>query len=203
MEKYTCSLLFILAIISCPSVQAQPRIGLKAGLVASSVDAEYSNSYEDYTQKTKVGFLFGVLLDWPLSKNLALRPGAEFVVKGSRERRRRSYFMGGENYDYTVGQPLTYIDIPLNLLYSINGSKGKLLMGGGPVASFRVNSNYSGNHTLKTFDPGINILAAYEWPIGFSLNLNHTRSLQNISSDKQYFDHFRNYYYGLTLGYIF
>jgi hypothetical protein len=203
MENNTCSLLFILAILSCSWVQAQPRIGLKAGLIASGVKAKYTNSFEDYTQKTKVGPTIGVLVHWPISKSLVLRSGAELVVKGSRERRRGSYFMGGGDYDYAINQPLTYIDIPINFLYSIKSGKGALLIGGGPVASILLNSNSSGSYAVRSFDPGINIQTAYQWPIGFTLSLNHTRSLQNISSDKQYLDQFRNYYTGLALGYIF
>jgi hypothetical protein len=203
MEKNTCSLLFIIALINFSFVQAQPRIGLKAGVVASGVNAKFKDIYQDYTHKAKAGALFGVMLHWPMTKSLLLCPGVELIIKGSRERHRGSYFMGSGDYDYTIGQPLSYIDIPLNFLYSTNSGKGKFLIGGGPVASFLLNSNNFGTYALKSFDPGINIQTSYEWPIGFSLNLNHTRSLQNISSDKQYLDHFKNYYYGLTLGYIF
>ena len=202
MERNTCYLLLFLVLINFSWVQAQTRLGLKAGVVTSGVKARYNDFYQDYTHEAKAGALFGVMANCPISKNIIFRPGVELVIKGSRERHRGTDLFG-EEYGFSIGQPLTCIDIPLNFLNSTNSGKGKFLIGGGPVASFLLNPNNSSSFALRSFDPGMNIQASYQWPIGFSLNLNHTRSLQNISSDKQYLNQFRNYYTGLTLGYIF
>ncbi len=124
--------LFLLLYVSFLglSAQTQPHVGMKAGVVVSNVKAQYTGSYVDYAHEAKVGVLFGVLVHWPLSESLYFRPGLELIVKGSKERHRGSYFVDGGDYDFTIGQPLTYIDVPLNLLYAIKSGKGKILIGG-------------------------------------------------------------------------
>jgi hypothetical protein len=204
MKKNSSTLLASIVLLGFSFAHAQPNIGLKVGVVIAGVNAQYVGSYVDYDHTDKVGVLFGAIAHWPLSKSLYFRPGVELVVKGSKERHRGSSFFGGGEYDFTVGQPLTYIDIPLNLLYAMKSGNGKGLLGGGPVASFQLNSNYTRRaYSLKSFDPGINIQASYEWPIGFSVNLNHQRSLQNISTNKENVRNFKNYYFGISLGYLF
>jgi hypothetical protein len=122
------------------------------------------------------------------------------VGKGSKEGHRRNDVYG--NYDFAISQPLTYLDVPLNIMYAVKSDKGKFIIGAGPVAGFYLNNNYR-NYAFKDVDLGVNIVTGYEWPIGFFVNINHTRGLKNISADKQIVSDFKNFYYGVSVGYMF
>jgi hypothetical protein len=87
-------------------------------------------------------------------------------------------------------------------MYAANAGKGKFIMGAGPVVGFLLGNNYR-NYELKDIDIGVNVVSGYEWPIGFFVNVNHVRGLKNLSANKQYIGDFKNYYYGLSLGYMF
>jgi hypothetical protein len=43
----------------------------------------------------------------------------------------------------------------------------------------------------------------YEIPIGFSLNLNYTHGLVNVSGVREYMPVFRNRSFGIAVGYTF
>ena len=192
--------LLIITSLSSLSINAQLKIGLKAGFLISNNKVDYTNSNAEYSNEAKKGGLFGLVADWPLSKSIFLQSGLELVVKGSKERHSGGGIYG--NYDYAINQPLTYFNVPLNLIYAANTGKGKFIMGAGAVVGFLLSNNYR-NYELKDIDIGVNVVTGYEWPIGFFVNVNHVRGLKNISANKQYISDFKNYYYGLSLGYMF
>lgn len=202
IKRYVQPMLFMLVLQATTffCFAQKPNIGLKAGFLISNNDVEYSNSIIKYTHEAKKGALLGLVVDLPLSKKVSFRPGLEFVIKGSKERHRGSSSFG--SYNFAISQPLFYLDVPLNLLYAVKIGKGKFIIGGGPVAGFYL-SNNDRNYPLKAIDLGVNAVTGYEWPIGFFVNLNHTRSLKNISEEEQFVSNFTNYYYGLSLGYFF
>ncbi len=195
-------LLLLIALFSSLSLNAQLKFGAKAGFLVSNNTVEYINVNEalEIINEAKAGALIGVVADWQLSQSLSLRSGLELVIKGSKERQRENSFYS--NYGFTIGQPLTYLDVPINLVYAIKCSSGKFIIGAGPVAGFYLHNNYT-NYRFKDVDLGVNIVAGYEWPVGFFVNINHTRGLKNISLDKDFFSDYKNLYYGLSVGYMF
>ncbi len=202
IKRYVQPMLFILALQATTffCFAQKPKIGLKAGFLISNNKVDYTNRNTGYSSEAKKGGLFGLVADWPLSKNTFFRSGLEVVIKGSKERRRGSGIYG--NYNYAISQPLTYLDVPVNLMYAANTGNGKFIIGAGPVIGILLSNSYT-NYSLKEIDIGANVVTGYEWPIGFFVNITHVRGLKNISSDKQLVSDFKNFYYSLSLGYMF
>ncbi len=77
---FTLALLFCLAA----SVSAGPKqFGVKAGITLADQDYEYlALDWED-ERDYKVGLTIGMFVDVPLTSFLSLRPGMEYVQKGS------------------------------------------------------------------------------------------------------------------------
>ncbi|MEO6730342.1 MAG: porin family protein [Ferruginibacter sp.] len=191
--QYTILVIGILICTSSPCVEAQkPRFGIKAGAAISNCTYNASNTPSSVS-KNKVGLLLGVMVHVPLSKNIAFRPGLDFVQKGFRS----------ATQAYSDNYTLNYFDIPLNLLFYDRLHRGKIIFGGGPVISFRA-GDYLDTYPLATTrsDIGLNILAGYEFPIGFFINTNYTYGLKNVSADKTN-STIRNRYLGLNVGYLF
>jgi hypothetical protein len=174
----------VLLILQFNSIKAQQfRIGLRSGLVFTKSVITQENITTKYNTTR---FLGGIHLQYQAAKKLALRLGLEFLTRG--------------DYDYYLQH---YIDIPLNIIYQQPVQKNKLLFGAGPVWCARVSNNYSYISDMKRNDLGINVFTAYEWPIGFSINLNYTHGMTNMAQDKTYITDYKNRYTGLTIGYLF
>jgi hypothetical protein len=164
-----------------PEIQAQNvKFGIKGGTTFSFPSVSNSYSYDEMNQ---IGFLLGMHLDFATGKKFTARMEADFINKPS---------------DFSS---IYYVDIPLNLIYNLPAKKNEFLLGGGPVFSFMTSEDYLNEY--KTFDFGINLLAGYQWPLGFSINLNYTHGLTNIANPDQNISSYKNRYLGLTAGYIF
>ncbi|MGZ8540962.1 MAG: porin family protein, partial [Chitinophagaceae bacterium] len=170
------------------------RFGVKAGITVATCPVEYSSTaivigYPKY----KLGVMGGVFAGILLSKKVCFQPELLIVGKGMKE----------DNQSYGVRTDLTYLELPLNLLYKPTNPKGSFFVGGGPAPAIYIGENvfYSGPQYFKKFDFGINILAGYELPIGFSINLHYTHGLINISDNKTDLPLTKNRCFGLSVGY--
>jgi hypothetical protein len=77
-------------------------------------------------------------------------------------------------------------------------------LGGGPVLGIRTSSqDYSYAEQFNKTDFGINLMAGFEFEIGFSINLNYTHGVVNTVDRYLYYSDFKNRMAGLTVGYIF
>ena len=93
-----------------------------------------------------------------------------------------------------------YFELPLNVLYKLPSNNSKYYLGGGLSPAIKTKDYYYGGLT-KEFDLGINLSAAFKVPIGFSINLNYTYGLLNVSGFGT--SEIKNRYLGLTAGYEF
>ncbi len=182
--KITIALLlfFSLHIYSQP-VKVRP--GLKAGLSFTEVKIKPPSNYPGDNRRT--GLIGGGFINIYLDKKLFLQPAAIFVRKG------------GRNYS---SFSMSYLEIPLCILYKSGREKGGLFFGGGLSPAFNISRNdYGYQEDVKKFDFGINASAGYLFPIGFSMNLGYTIGILNVSGDEAYTMH--NRYFALTAGYEF
>jgi len=186
---FSCCLL-----ASLQSFPQKTKFGVKAGVVFSNCNIEYTDTFYTSATKTKTSFVAGVFVYIHAGKNVSFRPGIELVRKGTNEKNKNSI--------YSSALQLNYLDFPLNALYEIKcKNENKILVGGGPVISyFLTNDQY---YSLANIDIGANVMLGYEWPIGASINLNYTGGLKNASTAKTYISKLKNYYFGLSVGYWF
>ncbi len=172
------------------------RFGVKAGIAIANCQLEYSStSFAIGNPKSKLGVIGGVFAGILLSKKICFQPELLMVGKGMKE----------NNQSYSYRTDLTYLELPLNLLYRLQNVKGSFFVGGGPAPAIYIGENvfYSGPLYFKKFDFGINILTGYELAIGFSINLHYTHGLLNISDNKTDLPLTKNRCFGLSVGYSF
>jgi hypothetical protein len=204
------TLIFLGAMIISTSAFCQPakseasetstnkiRFGIKAGVAIANAKVKYNTITMPGNSKptSKLGAIAGVFARMALSKTACFQPELLMIGKGMKEK----------NQYYPYRTDLTYLELPLNLLYKPSAPKGSFFIGGGPAPAYYIGDNvfYSGNNRFKKFDVGINILTGYELPVGFSINLHYTYGLLNISRNKTDIPVTKNRCFGLSLGYIF
>jgi hypothetical protein len=173
------------------------RFGIRLGISVAKTHLRYDPVfYPDSDEKgARVGIIGGGLVAIRLNKKVVFQPELLLVGKGVKEIR-----LG---YDYN--NRVTYIEMPLYLLFKPEGAKGSFFIGGGPAPSFFIGENifYSGYNYFNKFDLGLNVLAGYELPLGFSLNLQYTHGLLNVSKNESTLPIVKNRCFGLTAGYLF
>lgn len=166
-----------------------------------------------------VGYHVGINVQIPLALQFYFQPGLTFSTKG------------GENNDgiITSKYKLSYIELPLNLVYKGNLGNGFIMLGFGPYLAYGINGTASfkgGSVTVdsdiefkneveigdplttayfKPLDAGANIFFGYEFPSNLFIQLNAQLGLININpKDNRLPDNdlaIKNTGFGLSLGY--
>ena len=193
----------LLVLISFTAVaQNRPTFGLRAGINFQNINGKNSEG-DKLDNKIKTGFHAGINAEMPVGIDFYLQPGLIFTTKGAKDR----------NIDAVTR--LSYIEIPVNLLYKPVLGEGKLLLGFGPYVAVAVGGEtevnglvntieFGGNPgELKRVDAGANMLAGYEFRNKLSVQLNTGLGLINlknrISSDTKSIS--RNTGFGVSLCY--
>ncbi len=168
-----------------------------------------------------VGFHAGINIQMPVAPQFYFQPGLMFSTKGAES---------NENL-LTSTYRLSYIELPLNLVYKAALSNGYFMLGFGPYVAYGVGgkaTHKGGSATVesdiefknevevgdpltttyfKPFDAGANIFFGYELAGGLFVQLNAQLGLLSINpDDKRLPDNklsIKNTGYGLSLGYRF
>lgn len=184
--------------------------GIRAGVNFQNLNGK-DESDRNLKNKMKVGFNIGANAEIPIAQDFYVQPGLLFSTKGAKL----------ENTDIKVN--LSYLEIPINLLYKPVLGDGKLLLGFGPYLGFAVGGKVddtdikfekeisqaeSGNGTpyLKRFDAGANLLVGYELSSRISAQLNAQLGLVNIQPKITGLDtdaKTKNTGFGISIGYRF
>ena len=175
------------------------HIGIKTGIIRANCRVEYaSNGTADPSRPLgKFGALGSFFARMALGKEIYFQP--ELMITGKGMRRKDQYST------HTIPTRLTYLELPLQILYKPAADKAGFFIGGGPSPSLYIGNNifYYGYGSFKKFDFGVNMLAGIEVPSGFSINLNYTHGLVNISRNDVEFSKVMNRSLGLGIGYLF
>lgn len=168
------------------------------------------------------GFHIGANTEFEISSHLYLQPGLLYTTKGGKEE------------EQVYGQPailkvrISYLEVPVNLLYKSLLGRGLLLFGIGPYFAVGVDgkrkSHFWGNQTInfkspintnthhtetyfKRMDAGGNLLAGYEFRNGISFKLNAQRGLIKINPEYTDYDFGKyskkNTGFSVSIGYRF
>lgn len=174
-------------------------IGIRAGVNLQKIygdDFMGNKLSNDFT----TGFHAGINAELFISEGFYLQPGLLYSTKGAERK--------NNNIEYT--QHISYIELPVNLLFKPELGSGKLLLGAGPYAAYGISGKnktktggtaveldakfknkitaaeyattlLNGAYYLKPFDFGGNVLIGYELNSGFSLQLNGQLGLSQIN----------------------
>lgn len=184
--------MLLILLFGCPSFGQDKNtgLGIKVGAGLSMPNIDYVNTVSPTGQREKFGLILGGFVNIAWKKNMIIQPGLQYVSKGWREGYTNGYY-----------ESMNYFEIPINLLFKLKERKQYFYIGAGLSPAF---SPTSANRTgIKSFDLGINALAGYVMPIGFSVNLGYTHGLLNAAADKYCITNIRNSYFALTTGYEF
>lgn len=197
MKKQLCIILMFSCAIPAFCQQKSPlKFGIQVGAAFANSKQVYANpaSYPSQSTSTKTGAMAGCFLNYILGKTALLQPAFLYVRKGVRYK--------SQNNSYYNHVLYNYFEIPVDILYKTAAGSGSFCLGGGLSPAFKIRSAIATSE-IKNFDLGVNALAMYQWPLGFSANLRYTFSLLNTSAVTTNITKITNSYFSIAAGYEF
>lgn len=187
--------------------------GVRAGVNFFNITGKNANDVK-YENNINSGFHVGVNADVPVGTGIYLQPGVLYSQKGAE-------FSGNNEVD------LSYVEVPVNVVYKPLLGTGRLLLGFGPYVGVgldgKVKNNgintdveFTNDHATednapsyakyKRLDYGGNLLAGYEFKNNLSLQLNAQLGLANLAPDvngTSTSNKLNNTGFGVSIGYRF
>jgi len=170
-------------------------------------------------------FNFGINAEIPVGTDFYFQPGLLYTTKGAKNEQ----VISGQNVTSTVN--LSYLELPLNLVYKPALGAGHLLLGFGPYVALGIGGKVKHEEDglnlqedvkfknkvkasdaddvayFKPLDAGANFLAGYEFNNKFSFQLNTQLGLTKINPEYEGAaddkSSFKNTGFGVSLGYRF
>jgi hypothetical protein len=223
---FTISLVFIFLTIT---LQAQVGFGILGGVNFQNINGK-DNSGNKLKNGILTGFHAGVNVNIPIAPDICFQSGLLFSVKGAKN----DFFSPPTKAsgDLVTTTQLSYIEIPLNLVYIPQIGEGFIILGFGPYIAFGIggkeNSEFGSvsykrdvkfKNTVtnitdlidiayyKPFDAGANIFVGYELSMGVFLQLNAQLGLLNINPEYSWATDskasYKNTGFGISIGYRF
>lgn len=214
MKLLAAGILFTAAVQAQTTKTKGVSFGIRAGVNFQNINGK--NASGDRLENNLIPrFNAGVTADVPLADDFYLQPGLFYAGKGAKI------------LDTDYKTKMSYLDIPVVLLYKPVLGNGHLLLGGGPYIGFALagNSDLNGDKTPVKFknsvtaaeygtapyarrlDAGANLQAGYELKNKLSFQLNAQLGLQKINPTVEggSYDKVaaRNTGFGLSVGYRF
>ena len=202
-----------LTVMASAQTTEGTSFGFKAGVNFQNLTGKDVNG-DKLDNKLKAGLALGVNAQIPVATDFYIQPGVEFNQKGAKS----------NDGNYTTS--LSYIDIPVSLVYKPMLGTGRLILGFGPYVGFGVGGKVkgggstadvkfdnditisdfnTGNAYFKRMDAGANFLAGYEMSSKLSLQLNAQLGLVKINPKIEEVPNdqssVKNTEFGLSLGY--
>ena len=212
MRKTLFLTTLIILIVNFVSAQST-RFGFYAGPVAANMFQKVGGvkHNSDYV----MGATIGILLDVPMQKHGSFQPGLNYVGKNSKD----EFEQGGQTIKTKT--ILSYVELPLNVLFRLpGGGGGNFTLGAGVAPAIaldgvRTTTDASNNKEDKDlsfgdgtsddfgkYDFGINALAGYEFKNGFFVTLNYNYGINRLFVGGDPKDKLYNRYLALRAGFL-
>lgn len=222
--------LFITAIMSVISLSAIAQaktgttFGVRAGFDMANINGKNQNG-DPLKFDLVPRFNIGVVAEIPIATGFYVQPALLYTTKGANAEKD---FLG---LDMGTEYNLSYIQMPINLLYKPALGTGKMLIGFGPYVAYGVGGkakyavegakseekikftkeytslNPMDQNHFKPLDYGGNILLGYQLGSGISAQLNAQLGMAQIKSDNTLTPNsevaFKNTSFGISIGYQF
>lgn len=204
MKKF---LLSVVAMMIAAVAFGQVTWGVEAGPNFSSYTYK-PNDGDKTTSKIHTDLRAGITADIPLGSDFYVGTGLFYMGKGGVNK-------NNSNFKVT----LSYLQLPINILYKIEAGPGKIVLGAGPYLAYGLGGKYkyqqgglsleskafedeSDNDKLKRFDAGVGITVGYQLPVNLYIGLNADLGLVNAYDNSDY-GKFHNTSFAVSLGYKF
>jgi len=216
-------------LFSTLALQAQIGFGILGGVNFQNINGKDNNG-DKLENGLLTGFHAGININIPVAPDFFFQPGLLFSVKGAKN----DFFSPPAKAagDFETTTRLSYVELPLNLLYRPQLGNGYLLLGFGPYIAYGIGgketSNFGSlsyerdvkfsnnavglidwieNAYYKPFDAGANIFFGFESAMGVFLQLNAQLGLMKINPEYSWVTDdkrsYKNTGYGLSIGYRF
>ena len=229
MKKKILSVI-VISVLSVSALLSQVDFGIVTGPNFQNMVGK-NNDGDKITNGLIVGFHAGVSASIPIATDFYFQTGLLFSQKGSRNNEGLLPTKASDD-EYHTTTRISYIDLPLHLLFRPEFGNGHILVGFGPYVAFglagsqRVDYSpilyeqkikFKGNITTeeywdmdyayyRRFDSGADIFAGYELSMGLWFRLNAQLGLLDMIPDMDEYDNdsfLKNTGFGLSVGYNF
>lgn len=230
MKTRILSVIAIL-VLTASALEAQVEFGVVAGPNFQNMVGKDAGG-DKLTNGLIVGFHAGVSASLSIAPDFYFQTGLLFSQKGSKNN------MGliptkASGDDYNTTTRISYIDLPLHLLFRPEIGSGHVLVGFGPYVAFGIGGKQSVDYSslptmeqkvkfmgeisdeerwdmenayFKRFDAGADIFAGYELSMGLWFKLNAQLGLLNMIPSLEDSDsqpNLKNTGFSLSVGYNF
>jgi len=140
---FTISFIVLFVLFNTSQAQVPFTFGVKAGIALSNTNIE------DYDML--VGASAGIIMDYNITKNIYIRSGLDFVMKGAKYNSFSEVKQGGwpVKYFYNQKARLNYIQMPLMLGYRYKVASGThVFISGGAYFAYGIYGK--GKYTLRS-----------------------------------------------------
>ena len=234
MKTKLFSIVMILALIAPLAIAQNTEKAKISFAILGGINFQNINGKDNNGDKLKngllTGFHAGVNIIIPVAPDIYFQPGLLYSVKGAKD----DFFSpeAKASGDFTTTTKLSYIEMPLNLLYRPQLGKGYILLGFGPYIAFGIGGKEKSefgslsyerdvkfkstvtnfidlidNAYYRPFDAGANIFFGYELSMGVFLQLNAQLGLLKINPEYSWSTDskasYKNTGFGISIGYRF
>ena len=215
-------------VLTANALEAQVSFGVVAGPNFQNMVGKDAAG-DKMTNGMIIGFHAGVKANITVAPDFWFQTGLLFSQKGSNN----DLFMYGKKAsgeDYYNNTRISYIELPLHLLFGPELGNGRVLVGFGPYVAFGITGKQTNNGSdesikiqfkneiemaeyspseevyFRGFDAGADIFAGYELDMGLYFQLNAQLGLLNMMTDITEWDdepNLKNTGFSLSVGYNF
>ncbi len=217
-------------VLSVTALQAQVSFGVVAGPNFQNVTGK--DHYGDKLDNgLLVGFHAGAKVIIPFANDFGFQSGILVSQKGSKNND-IFFTTKSSGSDYTTTTRITFLELPLNLIFRPEFLNGHILLGFGPYIAVGIGGKQKADASpfiyeqkikfknkitfdeywdvdhayYRPFDAGANIFAGYELDMGLYFQLNAQMGLLKINPEIEEADDeavYKNTGFGLSIGYNF
>jgi hypothetical protein len=176
---------FLLVFMTVITSFGQVRVGATAGFQLATHTPEEVGTQN----KSKVGFMAGAMFEIPLSSSVSLRPQLLYSAKGVRKNALGTF---------DAALSLNYIEVPIQLVYTVESGTGHLSFGAGVYIAYGLSSKavITSNGQTRTFtddfgpnadqyrrnDVGGRLSIDYELPSGLSIGTYYAPGFTDLNN---------------------
>lgn len=189
---------FIVCLLMGMSIWAQKRgsFSIFTGYGAYTIHGKYPGG-EKFTLRPEESIVIATDYEFPIAPKVYLQPGIQYIQKGANF---DSYLYMGQDYYGDV--KLSYVVVPVTILFKPSLGKGKMIVGAGPfiglgigreagvvqgVYNVRFKKNVSSAEISENpfyyspWDAGGNFILGYQFPSKLFIQLNGQVGMKRIN----------------------